>query len=87
MPSRDPFGRDEEIVECRDCGKAFNIAAQYYFADLCPTCVKEQEPERTWPGCFVCGEKIPPAERATKIVGPSAPGQSSERVPVHEGCK
>lgn len=78
---------DPEITECRECGAEFDLARQHYYSDICPSCLKEEEPERTWPGCIICGDKIPPEERATKVFPPQGPGQTSERVPVHEGCK
>lgn len=38
MPSRE---RVTEIVECRNCGTKFDLAAQDYYYDLCPTCNRE----------------------------------------------
>lgn len=76
-----------EEVECRDCGRPFNLAAQSYYDNRCPECVAADAPERTWPGCMRCGERIPPDERATVTIGPQAPGQTAESVPVHKRCK
>lgn len=30
--------QEQEIEECRECGTEFNLAAQYYYDNLCPSC-------------------------------------------------
>lgn len=29
---------ESEEIECRECGTVFNLAAQYYYDNLCPSC-------------------------------------------------
>jgi hypothetical protein len=79
--------RERQEVECRQCGTVFNLSAQTYFDNLCPSCVAAGSPERTWPGCVVCNERIPPEQREYVTVQNRSPGgPSTERVPVHGDC-
>lgn len=73
-------------VECRDCGAEFSLEDVWYYDNLCPACMAGEEPERTWPGCAVCGERIPPGERAAKRILNRTLG-TFEHVPVHRRCK
>lgn len=81
------YEHDPDIVECRKCGTEFDLALQNYYDNLCPSCMDEENPERKWPGCMECGEKIPPDERATKTVRGAARDPATVSVPVHEDCK
>lgn len=73
---------DPELIECRECGCEFDLARQHYYDDICPSCLKEEEPERTWPGCFRCGDKYEPGTGHTVRVPPRGPGQSTEFLTV-----
>lgn len=75
-----------ELRECVACGAEYDLARQSYYGPKCPSCTADEDPERTWPGCCVCSERIPPGERASKVMGGSF-GVPAERVPVHERCK
>lgn len=75
---------DQDLTECRECGETFNLAAQNYYDNLCPACV---EPERSWPICMECDERIPPDERAHKTVRGAARDPATVRVAIHESCK
>lgn len=78
----------EEIIECRECGRKFDLAAQNYYDNLCPACVRESDPDRTWPMCWECSERVPPDERATVRLPPAARDPGPVPVTVHEGrCK
>lgn len=76
-----------DLIECRNCGNKFDLNTQNYYDNICPSCMKEEEPERTWPICTECDEKIPPDERAYKTVRGAARDPSTVRLPVHEDCK
>ncbi len=76
-----------EIIECRKCGTEFDLAAQNYYDNLCPSCVSNENPERTWPVCIECEQKIPPYRREYKTVRGAARDPSTVKVPVHENCK
>lgn len=39
--TQDEFEANYEEVECRECGALFNIGAQMYYSNLCPSCHKE----------------------------------------------
>lgn len=76
--------QDREIIECRECGSEFNLAAQHYYDNLCPSC---QEDSRTWPGCARCSDRVPPGERTHITVQGARRDPSTVRLPVHEDCK
>mgnify|MGYP006934449374 FL=1 len=40
MPSigQDEFEASYELIECRECGTQFNLGAQMYYDNLCPSC-------------------------------------------------
>lgn len=72
------------MTTCRECGSAFDLAAQPYYDSLCPDCV---EPERKRHLCFNCSERIPPEElTSVGLVNRSGrrAGQK-DYVAVHEG--
>lgn len=77
---------DRDLIECRECGQTFDLSAQNYYDNLCPTCVAEERPERTWPICVACDDRIPPEERAYRTVRGAARDPSTVQVPVHEEC-
>lgn len=35
---QDTFEAEYQEVECRECGAVFNLGAQTYYDNLCPTC-------------------------------------------------
>lgn len=35
---RDGRQHDPDITECRECGTKFDLALQYYYDNLCPSC-------------------------------------------------
>lgn len=76
---------DPEMTDCRNCGAEFDLARQNYYDNICPSCLKEEEPERTWPSCASCGDKIPPGEREYKTVAERRGGTS--QLPIHADCK
>ncbi len=77
-----------ETVQCRDCGTSFNLDAQWYYDNLCPSCKAEQDgEEKTWPSCIFCGDKIPPEGRTSTTVTNRSMRGGSERVTVHEDCE
>jgi|GEM_PF-1203712 hypothetical protein len=43
-----PHPHDPEITSCRKCGAQFDLARQNYYDTLCPSCVKADDPERTF---------------------------------------
>lgn len=78
---------DPDMVDCRECGRTFDLARQNYYDNLCPSCMEKENPERTWPRCTECDDPIPPEKRAYKTVRGAARDPSTVRLPVHEGCK
>ena len=36
--SQDEFEASFELITCRECGTKFNLGAQMYYDNLCPTC-------------------------------------------------
>lgn len=74
-------------VECRNCGTVFNLAAQWYYDNLCPSCKAEQgDEEDTWPACATCGDRVDPDEVEHKqVANPAMPG-GRERVAVCPDC-
>lgn len=40
--SQSEFEANYEEVECRECGTVFNIGAQMYYDNLCPSCKEAQ---------------------------------------------
>lgn len=76
------------MTECRRCGSTFNLSRQWYVDNLCPSCKHDSDPEATLPGCYRCGEKIPPDERDSTVVTNRGPrGVERETLPVHARCK
>jgi hypothetical protein len=62
MPRSDTHRHAPEQAECRNCGAMFDLARQYYYDDLCPTC-KEKEDGRDAVDpvvgtCYVCGDEV-----------------------------
>lgn len=58
MTRREP---DMDITECRECGAEFNLAAQYYYDNLCPSCKQDQDGKKTsWPACPICESRFEP---------------------------
>jgi NMD protein affecting ribosome stability and mRNA decay len=78
---------EREDTECRNCGTTFNLAAQHYYDDMCPDCMKEENPKRTWKGCSRCDEKIPPDELKWRVVRGGRRDPSTVKLPVHKKCK
>lgn len=37
--------RETEEMKCRKCGSTFNLAAQFYYDNLCPECKNEEQME------------------------------------------
>ena len=55
------FEANYEEVECRDCDSTFNIGAQAYYDNLCPSCKAEDDPDAVDPvygTCYVCDEDV-----------------------------
>lgn len=77
---------DQDLIDCRSCGETFDLSKQNYYDNLCPSCIEEQEPERNWPLCMECDERIPPDERDSKTVRGAARDPATVQVPVHESC-
>lgn len=52
----------EDTVECRECGSTFNLAAQYYYDSLCPSCKREKDGEEAVNpvvgSCYVCDDDV-----------------------------
>lgn len=70
-----------EMIDCRDCGATFNLAAQFYYTNLCPDCVED---ERSKPVCPRCDERIDDDEGTytqTRTL------HGSETIFVHEDCE
>jgi NMD protein affecting ribosome stability and mRNA decay len=78
---------DRDIVECRECGARFDLVKQVYYDNLCPSCMDEENPERNWPICAECDERIPPDEQASKTVEGGRRDPSAVSLPVHEDCR
>lgn len=78
---------DPDFVECRSCGQEFDLALQNYYDNVCPPCMEDEEPERTWPRCTGCDKRIPPDERAYRTVRGAARDPTTVRLPYHEDCK
>mgnify|MGYP000137835986 CR=1 FL=1 len=59
---------ERETVSCRNCGADFNLAAQYYYDNLCPSCKHDEEGEDvTNPvvgTCHVCEADVRANEEA-----------------------
>lgn len=64
QPRREP----PEPTECRDCGATFNLAAQYYYDNLCPECKREQDGEDAVDpvvgSCYVCDDDVRSTEES-----------------------
>lgn len=74
-----PIEEDIEIVECRECGTGFNLTAQYYYDNLCPSCKKKENPDANKVPCTVCSNRVAPDEvQQAKYVGRGP----TEMVPV-----
>lgn len=78
--------RDTEIRDCIDCGKQYNLSQQSYYGPRCPECVAEKNPERTWPGCFKCSEKVDPDEAEMIKVRGAARDPTWVTMPAHPEC-
>jgi hypothetical protein len=56
-----------EIVECTDCGSEFNLAAQAYYDNRCPSCKREESGEDAvdpvYGQCYVCDEDVRKSEQ------------------------
>lgn len=76
-----------DIVTCRECEAEFDLSKQKYYGNICPTCLTKEDPERTWPACWRCNERIPPDERAKEYIRGGRRDPATVRVPVHEDCK
>lgn len=73
----------EDIIECSNCGRQFDLAQQNYYSGLCPSCQKDENPRSTWPSCFICSDRAPPDEReSVKVTGRTG----TEHLPAHTGC-
>lgn len=72
--------QEEEIIECRECGTTFNLAAQFYYDNKCPSCVEADEPKRSWPSCIRCGEKYEPGTGVSTTVTNRSMRGGTERV-------
>ena len=75
---------DPEPTECRDCGATFDLARQHYYDNRCPSCVEDEDPERTWPMCAKCDGRVPPDEQDTTKT--YTEGVGYETLTVHEAC-
>lgn len=73
-------------VTCRECGATFDLSNQHYYDNLCPECMADHAPERTWPGCAVCGERVPPEDRTTIRVRGAARDPAWVTLPAHHRC-
>lgn len=75
--------RKPEIHDCRMCGTQFDLSAQYYYDNLCPTCkAEEDDEETTWPSCINCQERFEPGTGVTTSVPNRAMRSGSEQVTV-----
>lgn len=36
--TQDEFEANFQLIECRECGTEFNLGAQMYYDNLCPSC-------------------------------------------------
>lgn len=82
-----PYNHDPDMVECRECETEFDLARQNYYDNICPKCLKEEEPERTWDRCVRCDDPIPPTEKTTITVRGAARDPATVSLPVHKRCK
>jgi DNA-directed RNA polymerase subunit RPC12/RpoP len=71
------------MLDCRDCGRTFDLAAQNYYDQVCPECVDD---ERTWPLCFKCSERVGPEDRTPIKVTGGLMDNDTAKVPAHEEC-
>jgi hypothetical protein len=79
--------RDPEPTDCRNCEATFNLSAQYYYDNLCPSCKAEQDGEDvTRPACTNCGDRIPEGEVKTATTYVRGVGRESVKVCSDE-CK
>lgn len=70
-------------VSCRNCGAVFDLAAQWYFDDLCPSCMAEVATEaRTQPQCCCCNERYDSADGVVARVRNRGMPGPAERVGV-----
>jgi len=71
-------------VECRACGAVFDLSAQWYFDDLCPSCkVAESGDEApTRPVCCCCQERYDSGDGLTAQVQNRGQRGGTERVGV-----
>jgi hypothetical protein len=75
---------DADLTECRECGTTFDLAMQNYYDALCPSCIP---PERTWPRCIECDDKVPPDERTQVTVPGAARDPRTVKLTVHKSCE
>lgn len=71
-----------EHQTCRECGATFDLAAQNYYDNVCPSCVDE---ERTWPLCAACSKRVDPDEAVRKFVNPKG-SAAGGYLTYHPGC-
>jgi Zn finger protein HypA/HybF involved in hydrogenase expression len=41
--NHDEFEASFDLVDCRNCGRPFNLGAQTYYTNLCPKCYRSEE--------------------------------------------
>lgn len=74
-----------DLRDCTECGAAFDLESVNYYGPKCPECV---DPEKTWPYCWECSEKVDPDE--VESVGlTNRRGRHAGRtdyVPCHPDC-
>lgn len=70
-------------VSCRNCGAVFDLATQWYYDEICPSCKAEVATEAsTHPVCCYCNERYDPADGVVaRVQNRGMPG-SAERVEV-----
>ena len=56
-----------ELTDCRNCASQFDLAAQYYYDNLCPSCKREQDGEDAVNpvigACYVCDTDVRKTEQ------------------------
>lgn len=59
--------REQDLVECGACGSTFNLAAQYYYDNLCPECKREEHGDEAVDPvvgtCYVCDADVHKTEQ------------------------
>lgn len=74
--TRNAHEHDPEMIDCRNCGAPFDLARQYYYEDLCPSCKKEKDGDDAVDPvvgkCHVCGDEVRSTEQcySTKAAHP-----------------